>query len=130
MSKKRDFVMFNLKVRPDLHEEFKVAASLDGLDMSNMVRQFMIRTVREAKSRDAAKFEEILTQERAKDAEQSYTIQETTKGQTYDTAYLAQRLGVTEQAIILAEEEDPALFKRMREVADENEPLNGIKHRR
>jgi hypothetical protein len=60
MAKQKDFVMFNLKVRPELHLEFKVAAGLDGLDMSNMVRQFMIRVVREAKARDAAQFEEAL----------------------------------------------------------------------
>jgi hypothetical protein len=46
------------------------------------------------------------------------------------TAALAQRFGSSEQEIILAEEENPALHKRMREIADENEPSNGIEHKR
>ncbi len=53
--------------------------------------------------------------------------QKTTNGQSLDTAYLAQRLGVSEQAIILAEE-GSALFKRMQQVVAEDKLSDDIKH--
>jgi hypothetical protein len=51
-----DFVMVNLKVTAKLREEFKVAAKLEGMDLSNMLRQFMIRSVRDAKEREPEAF--------------------------------------------------------------------------
>jgi hypothetical protein len=56
--------------------------------------------------------------------------QDTRTERTLDIPYLAQKLGVSQDAILRAKDNDPVLFKRMQEVAGENEPSNGIKHRR
>jgi hypothetical protein len=53
-------VMLNLKVRRLLREEFKIAADMEGFDMSAMLRNFMIRTIREAKERDSEGFAQAL----------------------------------------------------------------------
>jgi hypothetical protein len=53
-------VMLNLKVRFLLREEFKVAADFEGLDMSNMIRHFMIRTIREVRERNLEIYEKAL----------------------------------------------------------------------
>lgn len=51
-----DITTINLKLRVRLRDEFKVAAGLEGMDMSTMLRNFIIRTVREAKERDPGEF--------------------------------------------------------------------------
>lgn len=61
MSKQEaDFVMVNLKVPKKLREEFKVAAKLEGMDLSGMLRQFMIRTIRAAKEREPENFQALI----------------------------------------------------------------------
>ena len=51
-----EIVNFNVKVREDIKDEFEIAAKLEGMDMSGMVRNFMIRTIREAKQREPEAF--------------------------------------------------------------------------
>lgn len=63
-----DFVMVNLKVPEKLREEFKVAAKLEGMDLSGMLRQFMIRSVREIKERDPEAFRTELEKKNKKKA--------------------------------------------------------------
>jgi hypothetical protein len=49
-------VTINLKVNERLRDEFRISAKLEGMDMSTMLRNFIIRTVREAKERDPDEF--------------------------------------------------------------------------
>jgi hypothetical protein len=49
-------VMINLNATARLREEFRIAARLEGMDMSTMLRNFMIRTIREAKEREPGAF--------------------------------------------------------------------------
>jgi hypothetical protein len=73
--KNTDFVMVNLKVTAKLREEFKVAAKLEGMDLSNMLRQFMIRTVRDAKEREPESFQAEMEKSQAKQKNKSPDLQ-------------------------------------------------------
>lgn len=59
-------VNLNIKIRESLKDEFSVAVKLEGFDMSGLLRNFMIRTVREVKAKDPQAFEAALEIERAK----------------------------------------------------------------
>lgn len=56
-AKRKDII--NLKVTPQIHQEFKVAAGLRGASMSGLIHQFMVRVIREEKDREPEAFADI-----------------------------------------------------------------------
>jgi hypothetical protein len=48
--------MINVRLTPDVHDQFKTAVELRGASMSSFLHQFIVRTIREEKERDPAAF--------------------------------------------------------------------------
>lgn len=48
--------MINVRLKPDTHDEFKIACELRGGSMSSLMHQFIVRTIREEKERDPRAF--------------------------------------------------------------------------
>ena len=48
--------MINVRLKPDTHDEFKIACELRGGSMSSLLHQFIVRTIREEKERDPKAF--------------------------------------------------------------------------
>lgn len=51
-------VLINLRVRPEVRDEFKLAAELRGATMSGLLHQFIFRIIREEKIENPEAFEE------------------------------------------------------------------------
>ena len=61
-----DIVMFSFKVPKKLRDSFHAAAKAENMDASNLLRQFMNKTIREVKGRDLEAFERALTKEQSR----------------------------------------------------------------
>lgn len=48
--------MINVRLKPETHDEFKIACELRGGSMSSIMHQFIVRTIREEKERDPRAF--------------------------------------------------------------------------
>lgn len=70
-------VMFSFKVPSKLRDSFHAAAKAENMDASNLLRQFMTRTIREAKEHDAEAFEEALLNEQKRS--QKNKVQKTSR---------------------------------------------------
>lgn len=51
--------MVNVRLRPETHEEFKIACELRGGSMSSILHQFIVRTIREEKELSPKVFERL-----------------------------------------------------------------------
>ena len=48
---KKKTSLMNLKIKPEIHQEFRIAAELRGSTMSNLLHQFIVATVWEEKKK-------------------------------------------------------------------------------
>lgn len=48
--------MINVRLKPSVHDEFKIACELRGASMSSLMHQFIVRTIREEKDREPQAF--------------------------------------------------------------------------
>lgn len=48
--------MINVRLKPNTHDEFKIACELRGGSMSSIMHQFIVRTIREEKEREPRAF--------------------------------------------------------------------------
>lgn len=53
-------VRINLKINPAIRREFHAVAELRGSTVSNLIHQFIVKTIREEKERDPSGFQEAL----------------------------------------------------------------------
>lgn len=58
--------MINVRLKPLVHEEFKIACDLRGASMSSLMHQFIVRTIREEKELSPQTFK-VLQSERFDD---------------------------------------------------------------
>jgi hypothetical protein len=49
MTTKNKEINLNIRVRKDVHEDFRIAADLRGASMSSLIHQFMVKCIREEK---------------------------------------------------------------------------------
>lgn len=57
MTKKLREVQLNLRVNPEIREDFRIAAEMRGATMSGLLHQFIIRTIRDEKEQSPREFE-------------------------------------------------------------------------
>ena len=62
-------VRFNVRVSPQVREEFQAAARLRGATASSLVHQFMVKVIREEKERNPKEFARALAEVQAKGAQ-------------------------------------------------------------
>lgn len=66
---KKKTSLMNLKIKPEVHLEFKVAAELRGSTMSNLLHQFIVQTIHEEKKKHPDDFPKLLKLLIAEDSE-------------------------------------------------------------
>lgn len=66
--KKKTSIM-NLKIKPEVHLEFKVAAEVLGTTMSDVLHRQVVKTINEARKEHAEKFARLLASLQAADVE-------------------------------------------------------------
>jgi hypothetical protein len=54
--------MINVRLKPDTHDDFKIACELRGGSMSSILHQFIVRTIREEKEMSPRSFNRIESQ--------------------------------------------------------------------
>jgi hypothetical protein len=75
-----DIVMVSFKAPKKLRDSFHAAANVENMDASNLFRQFMNKTIREVKGRDAEAFERALSKERQRASKNKSAKIERTRG--------------------------------------------------
>lgn len=71
-----DIVFLTIKLTRKLRVEFKAAAKVDEMDVSNALRQFMNQTVRNVKERDIDSFNSMLQLIKDNDKEEKVSKQQ------------------------------------------------------
>lgn len=67
--------MINVRLRPETHDEFKIACELRGGSMSSILHQFIIRTIRDEKESDPRAFKTALSSNVALDKSKGVHLQ-------------------------------------------------------
>lgn len=51
--------MINVRLEPEVHEEFKIACKLRGVSMSSILHQYIFRVIREERAEAPSAFERV-----------------------------------------------------------------------